>query len=102
MTQKLSPTELLKQQMKEKEMRGVRTGGRRRLASTVFEPEVTKLVKEMKAYEEVEDAEEGSDLLEWWKTTKPSFLYFPTWPGWFLQFQLPVLSRKDCSALQDL
>ena len=35
-TQKLSPTELLKQQMKEKEMRGARSGGRRRLASTVF------------------------------------------------------------------
>ena len=73
LTQKLSPTELLKQQMKEKEMRGVRTGGRRRLASTVFEPEATKLVKEMKAYEEVEDAEEGSDLLEWWKNHQAQF-----------------------------
>jgi hypothetical protein len=63
---KLSPLELLKQQIKEKEVRekrGARAGGRRRGE----EVEPSALAKEMKLYEEIEDSEEGCNMLAWWK-----------------------------------
>ena len=62
----LSPLDLLKQQMKEKEVnerRVVRNVGRRRGE----ELQLTELAKEMKVYEEIPDSEEGCNILEWWK-----------------------------------
>ena len=67
---KLSPTEMLKKQMKEKEMGQLQAGkkGRRgRPLSNAFEEDLTPLRMEMKSFELLGDEKEGVDMLEWWK-----------------------------------
>ena len=65
---KLSPTELLRKQMEEKQQ-GKRKAGR----SAVFDAPETALEKEMKRYEALPGADLGVDQLAWWKTNQDQF-----------------------------
>ena len=74
--QKLSPTEMLKKQMKQKEIvMSKASGGRKRSRqlSSVFEVELSSLGKEMKAYELLPDENLGIDMLQWWKNHSQMF-----------------------------
>ena len=67
---KKEETEMLKKQMKEKEMGQLQAGkkGRRgRPLSNAFEEDLTPLRMEMKSFELLGDEKEGVDMLEWWK-----------------------------------
>ena len=58
---RLTPTELLKQQV-----RGVRGRGESRM-SDIFQGTATLLEEEMTKYEASEDAADDADMLQWWK-----------------------------------
>ena len=66
---KLSPTEMLKLQMKAKEQKSKS----KRKKSTVFEDDLSPLRREMESYERLKDEEEGVDMLLWWKDHSEAF-----------------------------
>ena len=68
----LSPTEMLRIQMKEKESSNSKGGGRKQ-ASSIFEEQLSPLGKEMKSFELLPDENLGTDMLEWWKNHRDMF-----------------------------
>ena len=81
---KLNPTELLKQQLRDK----AGSGSSRR--STVFEDPTTAFEEEMSKYESnQQDAPENTDLLQWWKQHAqeyPRFLHAHLKPKFLIYF----------------
>ena len=62
---KLTPTELLKRQLREEDDK---TKSRVNEGSGVFGDPETAIKKEMKTYETLMEAKDGTDLLKWWKS----------------------------------